>query len=1140
MSTHHRPRLSPKSPGELNRADYFVTASSSSSTPSAAAPTSAKPAVHTQQQQQQGQPAISSPSSQAFNADFDSLMRPPPPSSMTTTAGAGQQVPQTPLHAPASSPFFSAPAATTTNGQPIRGEAAKSCSSSGGVAPPSPAHVMQPPPPASFQPLPPPPQASVNGAPSTFKMPTVPFSRRTSGAAGGGPMPVKSNRYSLFTPQRLAASILASPSSSTSNPTTTADKILILDIRTHTSFSNERLAGSINVCVPSTLLRRPAFGVDRVQDSLPPSDQARFDFWRAEECRAIVVLDQESVALVEGGGPASLLAKFENAGFAGELGWVKGGWNAVRSGLVAMAPSLEEQERLLEHGEREEGEDTFEDHEITSQGATTPNFAAGGAHPHLSLSSEGPYGTPSSAPHSPGLTGIPGSKKHARGGFTSSSASTSSASPESSTSRSSRRPSLTTHASTTSSLGGGGGSGRPVLQVRDLPMSAFQLSSTTAYRNSGGPPPAAANAAVPGSRDVEMASATPSSSATSATAYNTPSAAAGGGFALRQPPGMGGKRLKKAGFDGPPSLAASHASAFSRSRGSSFGFGSGAGGGSGAQTAGTNASGNGSGNEPSVGWLSTSSAPPVGGSQRGGGGGGGQMRASANPFFDNIRQNTEALSLERSLANLTPVNLPPVPSNYLSSLPPYLRSLVVLSPMSRADRLARQFYELEAAERERLEGTFRWHSRYPGGRNEAIKEWQQQQQEEGNGGDGKAKEQVQAEAEKWERFGISAGVELGNLNRFRNIFPYEHSRVHLKEHSPNATDYVNASHLALRGSSKRFIASQGPLPATFRDFWQMCEQEHVGVIVMLTNLQEGGRDKCGRYWVEQHQGEWDVHVEGDSAHEEEARAAFVPATPAAAAGPPGVGFFSAFDAAKTAPAVEKPGPTSDTTIRRTITVQRRQPPAAARSRKIRHIQYRAWPDFDIPADPSDVVSLVDEVDTAQHAYMREIGWNTAEHDGQEPPILAHCSAGVGRTGVFIMVSSLLDKFRNEHGSVSSNNADQVSMDVDGDDQRRPPTRPVLEERISDGVASSLAAGLSDSSLDERKKAGTAEHTATGEQPRLPPTEEPALEQDEPAFAGVNELREQRMSMVANYRQYVCVLECVLEGALRTLNNTSSS
>lgn len=193
---------------------------------------------------------------------------------------------------------------------------------------------------------------------------------------------------------------------------------------------------------------------------------------------------------------------------------------------------------------------------------------------------------------------------------------------------------------------------------------------------------------------------------------------------------MGGKRLKKAGFNAaPPSLASSHASAFSTPRGGGGGFNTGFGfGSSHAQTAGANGP-NGNGNEPSVGWLSSSSAPP------GRGGGGGQTRASANPFFDNIRQNTEALSLERSLANLAPVTLPPVPSNYLSALPQYLRSLVDLSPMSRADRLARQFYELEAAERERLEGTFRWHSRYPGGRTEALREWQKQQQEaeEGNG-----------------------------------------------------------------------------------------------------------------------------------------------------------------------------------------------------------------------------------------------------------------------------------------------------------------------------------------------------------------------------------------------------------------------
>ncbi|GAA5882321.1 hypothetical protein JCM3774_005508 [Rhodotorula dairenensis] len=1139
MSTHHRPRLSPKSPGELNaRPDYFVTASTAQMPPPAATPTAGATPQH-----KQHHAAFSSPSSQTFNANFDSLMR-ASSSSSSTSPGHAPPPPQTPLHAPASSPFFSS-TESSTNGPGIRGEAAPSHNKGSAMTTTTmAASSIQPThaPPAQSEALP-------------FKMP---FSRRTSGAAGGANA-VKSTRYSLFSPQRLAASILAASSAQPGSVPGSVPELLILDIRTRSAFLHERLAGSINVCVPSTLLRRPAYDVDRVQDSLPAYDQQRFEHWRSERCRAIVVLDQESAALIEGAGPVSLLAKFDHAGFEGELGWVKGGWNAVRNGLVAIAPSLEEQERLLEHGERQ---DAFDDEEGEEQDGG-PDYGEGespATRARLSLASSG---MASSAPHSPGLTGIPGSKKHARAGVTTtsttSSASSATSSHDSGSGRPSRRPSMSMHSSSTYSSGYGGGSnssaaagGRPVLQVRDLPMSAFQLSSTTAYRNSGGPMTGSqGGGGAAGSRDVDMSGASSSSS----------SNPTGTGFTLRQPPtggattGMGGKRLKNARFNAPPSLATSHASAFARAGGPGSG-------GSGPQTAGfqSHSQRNGNGNELSAGWLSTSSAPP----HQPRGGGGGQIRASANPFFDNIRQNTEALSLERSLANLTPVNLPPVPSNYLAALPPYLRSLVALSPMSRADRLARQFYELEAAERERLEGTFRWHSRYPGGRSEAIREWQQQQQSEAEEGTAENEAQVRAEAEKWERFGISAGVELGNLNRFRNIFPYEHSRVRLQEHSPNATDYVNASHLSLRTSSKRFIASQGPLPSTFRDFWQMCEQEHVGVIVMLTNLQEGGRDKCGRYWVEQHGGEWDVHVEGDSAHEEEARRAFVPGTPAAAAPPPvragadpaaGGGFFSAFDAAKTAAPVKTPGPSSDATIRRTITVQRRQGVGAAGtadasvapSRKIRHIQYRAWPDFDIPADPSDVVSLVDEVDAAQRDYMREIGWDPAEHAGQEPPILAHCSAGVGRTGVFIMVSSLLDKFRSERpqgAATGSKPEQQVSMDIDGgsgagEEPQRPPSRPALEERLSDGVASSLAAGLSDSSLDERKRASDLAALAAGKQPRLPPVEEPALTQDEPAFAGVNELREQRMSMVANYRQYVCVLECVLEGALRTLNDNTA-
>lgn len=438
---------------------------------------------------------------------------------------------------------------------------------------------------------------------------------------------------------------------------------------------------------------------------------------------------------------------------------------------------------------------------------------------------------------------------------------------------------------------------------------------------------------------------------------------------------------------------------------------------------------------------------------------------------------------------------------------------------------------------------------------------------------------------------------------------YEHARVRLKHHSPSATDYVNASYLSLRNSSKRFIASQGPLPTTFRDFWQMCDQENVGVIIMLTNLQEGGRDKCGRYWASEHEGEWDIQLDGDLAREEadrlkaleakggkESTGGLLSQEGAKNPGPGGGGFFSVFDAKEAKKEEEKAKPKNfeDATLRSTITVRRRRhqsrtslssstPPPP---RKIRHIQYRAWPDFDIPAEPADVVSLVNEVEAAQSAYMQETGWDPKEHDGLEPPILAHCSAGVGRTGVFIMVSSLLAKLRQDHEArTHADGAD--GMDIDSPSADAPPTRPPLAERLSDPETSLLSAGLSLSSLNgpahspspsplpsglslprlESRVSSQSNSTTSSAtlappiptpvgsttpaspspiQPSLPPLDVPALAQADPIFAGVNELREQRMSMVANYRQYVSVLECVLEGAIRLLRekedraNSSSS
>lgn len=287
----------------------------------------------------------------------------------------------------------------------------------------------------------------------------------------------------------------------------------------------------------------------------------------------------------------------------------------------------------------------------------------------------------------------------------------------------------------------------------------------------------------------------------------------------------------------------------------------------------------------------------------------------------------------------------------------------------------------------------------------------------------------------------------------------------------------------------------------------MCDQEDVGVIVMLTNLQEGGREKCSRYWIPQPSCGWDIEVEGDT-HDD-------------------AGSHGFFSSTKSAPENEAD------TVRRTISIHRTTDPPSKR-RKIRHFQYRAWPDFDIPAEAADVVKLVREVDQAQRDYMAEVNWQGET----EPPILAHCSAGVGRTGVFIMVSSMLEKLARDRRRAREAAAN--SMDVDDHPPHASPPLPSPDSGTSSDTAS-LSAGLSASSLGPSTSpvsppSSLASSLASSSAIDLTPDEKavPPLECEQPIFAGVNEMREQRMSMVANYRQFCCVHECILVGTVQAL------
>ncbi|XP_009765732.1 protein-tyrosine-phosphatase PTP1 isoform X3 [Nicotiana tabacum] len=87
----------------------------------------------------------------------------------------------------------------------------------------------------------------------------------------------------------------------------------------------------------------------------------------------------------------------------------------------------------------------------------------------------------------------------------------------------------------------------------------------------------------------------------------------------------------------------------------------------------------------------------------------------------------------------------------------------------------------------------------------------------------------------------SVALDSTNIskNRYTDVLPFDNSRVVLdpcKDYRPSARGYINASFVSISERVSRFIATQGPLPHTFEDFWEMIIQNRCPVIVMLTRL----------------------------------------------------------------------------------------------------------------------------------------------------------------------------------------------------------------------------------------------------------------------------------------------------------------
>ena len=111
-------------------------------------------------------------------------------------------------------------------------------------------------------------------------------------------------------------------------PVLATPNVLVLDIRPHATFVQSRIRDALSLSVPSTLLKRPAFSLDRLTDMLPSSScRRRFSAWKSAS--RILVYDADSQCIPDGSNIFGLLRKFDNEGFHGDLAWLKGGFSSV-------------------------------------------------------------------------------------------------------------------------------------------------------------------------------------------------------------------------------------------------------------------------------------------------------------------------------------------------------------------------------------------------------------------------------------------------------------------------------------------------------------------------------------------------------------------------------------------------------------------------------------------------------------------------------------------------------------------------------------------------------------------------------------------------------------------------------------------
>ncbi|XP_064186710.1 protein tyrosine phosphatase receptor type Fa isoform X13 [Anguilla rostrata] len=193
-------------------------------------------------------------------------------------------------------------------------------------------------------------------------------------------------------------------------------------------------------------------------------------------------------------------------------------------------------------------------------------------------------------------------------------------------------------------------------------------------------------------------------------------------------------------------------------------------------------------------------------------------------------------------------------------------------------------------------------------------------------------------------------------NRYANVIAYDHSRVILASvDGVPGSDYINANYIDGYHKQNAYIATQGPLPETLSDFWRMVWEQRTNTVVMMTRLEEKSRVKCDQYWPSR----------GTETY--------------------GMIQVTMLDTVELA-----------TYSVRTFALYKN---GSSEKREVRQFQFMAWPDHGVPEYPTPIL-----------AFLRRV---KACNPPDAGPMVVHCSAGVGRTGCFIVIEAMLERMKHE-------------------------------------------------------------------------------------------------------------------------------